>query len=132
MKKISKYFRKAFFMLPQRLKELRKETGLTQKEIANQIHVGQNSYSNWENGNRKPTAEITSKLAEFFNVSIDYLLGKTDIKERNENNSIESTANVLFRTTVKDLNLTPEQEEQLKKDLNEFIKKRRKAFEDDL
>lgn len=71
-------------MLPQRLKELRKETGLTQKEIANQIHVGQNSYSNWENGNRKPTAEITSKLAEFFNVSIDYLLGKTDIKNNSD------------------------------------------------
>ncbi|CBZ49414.1 DNA-binding transcriptional regulator, XRE-family HTH domain [Streptococcus henryi] len=119
-------------MFPERLKKLRKEAGLTQQQVAKKLRVGQNSYSNWEKGIRTPIFPTIEKLAELFNVSTDYLTGKTDIKEKNENNSIETTANVLFRTTVKDLNLTPEQEEQLKKDLNEFIKKRRKAFEDDL
>lgn len=119
-------------MFPERLKDLRKEAGLTQKEVAKRLQMSQPQYARTENGGRKPNGETLEKFADFFNVSTDYLLGKTDIKERNENNSIESTANVLFRTTVKDLNLTPEQEEQLKKDLNEFIKKRRKAFEDDL
>ena len=71
-------------MLPKRLKELRKQMGLTQKEVAEKIQVGQNSYSNWENGNRKPTAETTSKLADFFNVSPNYLLGNTEIKNPNE------------------------------------------------
>ncbi|HHT7814565.1 TPA: helix-turn-helix domain-containing protein [Streptococcus suis] len=77
-------------MLPQRLKELRTEAGLTQKEIAEKIHVGQNSYSNWENGNRKPTAEITSKLADFFKVPIDYLLGNSEIRNPYEKSEFES------------------------------------------
>ncbi|BAK27040.1 helix-turn-helix domain-containing protein [Streptococcus gallolyticus] len=120
-------------MFPERLKALRKEAGYpNQTSIAKELHISQQTYSQWESGKRNPSKSTLETLADFFNVSTDYLLGKTDIKERNENNSIESTANVLFRTTVKDLNLTPEQEEQLKKDLNEFIKKRRKAFEDDL
>lgn len=119
-------------MLPERLKQLRTEANLTQRQLAKKTNTSQQSIASWESGERKPKLNAINKIAEYFNVSTDYLLGKTDIKERNENNSIESTANVLFRTTVKDLNLTPEQEEQLKKDLNEFIKKRRKAFEDDL
>lgn len=82
-------------MLPQRLKELRTEAGLTQKEIAEKIHVGQNSYSNWENGNRKPTAEITSKLADFFKVPIDYLLGKSDIRNPYEKSELEILINQL-------------------------------------
>ncbi|MFS1663443.1 helix-turn-helix domain-containing protein [Streptococcus sp. zg-JUN1979] len=68
-------------MFAERLKELRLEARLTQKEIANQIKVGQNSYSNWENGKRIPIFPTVEKLASLFNVSPDYLLGKTDIKE---------------------------------------------------
>lgn len=113
-------------MLPQRLKALRKEAGLTQKEIAQQIQVGQNSYSNWENGNRKPTAEITSKLAHLFNVSTEYLLGKTD----NKNPEDElSDVEILYRRNSK--NMTPEQKEIFKKELLEFMEIRRKAFEEE-
>ena len=119
-------------MFPERLKKLRKEAGLTQKQVAEKLKVGQNSYSNWEKGIRTPIFPTIEKLAELFNVSTDYLTGETNLKEKNENSSVETTANILFRTTVKDLNLTPEQEEQLKKDLNNFIEQRRKAFEDDL
>lgn len=119
-------------MFPERLKKLRKEAGLTQQQVAKKLRVGQNSYSNWEKGIRTPIFPTIEKLAELFNVSTDYLTGKTDIKETNENESIETAANILFRTATKDLKLTSEQEEQLKNDINEFIKQRRKAFEDDL
>ncbi|MEY8463734.1 helix-turn-helix domain-containing protein [Streptococcus merionis] len=111
-------------MLPQRLKELRNEAGLTQKEIAEKIHVGQNSYSNWENGNRKPTAEITSKLAEFFNVSADYLLGKTDIKKSDEIDL--SDFELLYRKTSN--NLSNEDKVQLEADLKDFLLERERLF----
>ena len=66
-------------MFSERLKELRKNTGYTQKEIAEHIGTSQPSYQNWEKGSRKPSRETIQKLADFFNVSTDYLLGQTDI-----------------------------------------------------
>lgn len=111
-------------MLPQRLKELRTEAGLTQKEIAEQIDVGQNSYSNWENGNRKPTAEITSKLANFFNVSADYLLGKTDLKKSDEIDL--SDFELLYRKTS--TSLSDEEKVQLESDLKDFLLERERLF----
>ncbi|WP_270623418.1 helix-turn-helix domain-containing protein [Streptococcus sanguinis] len=65
-------------MFPERLKQLRKEAGLTQKQIAEKMQVGQNSYSNWEKGIRTPIKPTIEKLAEIFEVSPDYLLGTTD------------------------------------------------------
>jgi len=58
--------------------QLRKEAGLTQKQIAEKMQVGQNSYSNWEKGIRTPIKPTIEKLAEVFEVSPDYLLGTTD------------------------------------------------------
>lgn len=65
-------------MLTERLKALRKEAGLTQTQVATQIKVAQNSYSNWEKGIRQPLMPTIEKLAELFNVSTDYLLGYSD------------------------------------------------------
>ena len=69
-------------MLPERLKSLRKKAGLTQKQIAEKLQVGQNSYSNWEKGKRTPIQPTIEKLAEILNTSTNYLLGKTDIPDR--------------------------------------------------
>lgn len=71
-------FLERFFMIPDRLKKLRKQAGLTQKQIAEKIHVGQNSYSNWEKGNRTPIQPTIDKLAEILNTSSEYLTGITD------------------------------------------------------
>lgn len=59
-----------------RLKELRLQHGLTQKELAEQIGIKQNSYSDWENGECKPNYEKLEKLADFFDVSLDWLFGR--------------------------------------------------------
>lgn len=56
------------------LKVLRKKKGLTQKEIADLVHVNRVRYTNWERGNREPDFENLSMLACIFDVSIDYLL----------------------------------------------------------
>lgn len=67
-------------MFPERLKNLRKEMKLTQKQIAEHFNTSQQSYGQWEKGTRKPNQESIEKLALFFNVSTDYLLGNTEIK----------------------------------------------------
>lgn len=61
-----------------RLKELRKKHGLTQKQLANALHVAQNTVCNWENGVRQIDTEYIKQLAEYFHVSTDYLLGRED------------------------------------------------------
>lgn len=67
-------------MFSERLKLLRKNAGLTQKDMAQHFQTSQPSYQAWESGKRNPNKESIEKLATFFNVSVDYLLGKTDIK----------------------------------------------------
>ena len=58
-----------------RLKEIRKAAGFTQKQIAEKIGIGQNTYSYWENGKTKIDNVSVAKLASIFNVSIDQILG---------------------------------------------------------
>ena len=60
-----------------RLKELHKEHNLTQEDIGNLCDVAKNTVSNWENNVNQPSFEITKKLAEYFGVTIDYLLNFT-------------------------------------------------------
>lgn len=64
-----------------RLKKLRKEKNLFQSEVAEEIGIASSSYSNYEQGTRSPDNETLIKLAKFFEVSIDYLLGETDEKQ---------------------------------------------------
>lgn len=64
-----------------RLKELRDEAGLSQGDIAEKFSVAQNTVSSWENGKRDPDTDTVKKIAAFFDVSIDYLLGVSDIKK---------------------------------------------------
>ncbi|MDT2884902.1 helix-turn-helix transcriptional regulator [Lactococcus lactis] len=59
----------------ERLKELRKEKDLTQNEFAERLGIKQNSYSDWENGKSEPNIKMLEKIAVFFDVSIDYLVG---------------------------------------------------------
>lgn len=58
-----------------RLRELRKERGLLQQEIANYLEISRATYSFWETGRYEIDFENLKKLAEFYNVSIDYILG---------------------------------------------------------
>lgn len=61
-----------------RLRELRKNRGLRQKDIAETIGVSPQSYGYYENGVNKPDPEMLIKLADFFQCSTDYLLGRED------------------------------------------------------
>lgn len=115
-------------MFPERLKELRIERNLTQKELATLLDTSQQIIGFYEQGKRNPKQDILEKLSNFFKVSTNYLLGKTDIKTPEQ--SELDQAEFLFRTTVSELKLTEEQQEQFKKDIETFIEQRRKAFEE--
>ncbi len=64
-------------MIPfkEKLKELRYEKNLSQQQVAQALNVSQRSVSSWETGFRRPDYETLVKIATYFNVSVDYLLG---------------------------------------------------------
>ncbi|TCL61933.1 DNA-binding XRE family transcriptional regulator [Hydrogenispora ethanolica] len=64
----------------QRLKELREENQLTQEQLADQISTSKQVISRYEKNQREPGINIVAKIADFFQVSIDYLAGKINHK----------------------------------------------------
>jgi len=66
--------------LGKRIKQLREEKGLSQIELAKLLNISNTTLSQYETNQRVPSDEIKIKLAEFFNCSVDYLLGRTDIR----------------------------------------------------
>lgn len=71
-------------MIGVRLKLLREELGLRQDELAQKLSVSPSSIGMYETDRREPNSELLTKLANFFNVSIDYLLGNSDIRNLDE------------------------------------------------
>lgn len=62
------------------LKKIRQNSDLTQEELAKRINTSRSNIANYENDKNMPSIDILEKLSEIFNCSIDYLLGKSDIK----------------------------------------------------
>lgn len=71
-------------MIGERLKKLRNERNLTQEEAAKRLGIVRSTYSNYESGKREPDFDTTKLLANFFEVSVDYLLGKTESRFTND------------------------------------------------
>ena len=65
---------------PKRLKALRKEKKITQVKLAHELHYGYTAIANYESGRNQPNIRDLTKLANTLNVSIDYLVGNSDIK----------------------------------------------------
>ncbi len=63
-----------------RLKELRKERKISQLKLALDLNMNQNTISRYENMEREADYETLVKFADYFNISLDYLLGRTDKK----------------------------------------------------
>ena len=63
-----------------RLRDLREDNDLTQKQIADLLCIRQNTYSQYETGHRQVPIEVLVALASFYKTSTDYLLGLTDTK----------------------------------------------------
>lgn len=65
-------------LLGKRLKELREERGLTQKQLATLLHLNSVTYLHYEKSQREPPLAVLADMAKFFDVSTDYLLGLTN------------------------------------------------------
>lgn len=63
-----------------RIRDLREDRNLTQADIAKHLHIKQNTYCQYENGQRQLPLSCLIELAKFYNTSTDYILGLTDKK----------------------------------------------------
>lgn len=66
------------FKFGEHLRKVRKDKGCTQKQVALAVSASERNYQDWEYGNKKPAFDKLVALADFFNVSTDYLLGRTN------------------------------------------------------
>lgn len=64
--------------LPERLLGLRKEAGLTQKELAEKLKMNSVTYLHYEKGQREPPIDTLIQFADFYSVTVDFLLGRTE------------------------------------------------------
>lgn len=96
-----------------RFRELRLKNNLTQEEIGKKFNVIKQTISSWEKGNSRPDIDTAIKLADFFVVTVDYLLGRTD----NPNNPTSIHTIAAHRTDNNMDDLPPEALERV----NEFI-----------
>ena len=67
-------------MIFERIRNIREDRDITQKKVAEYLNVSQNTYSQYETGKIALSAETAVKLARFYGVSTDYLLGVSDVK----------------------------------------------------
>ncbi|AKL94981.1 putative phage repressor [Clostridium aceticum] len=91
------------------LKKLRQEKDLTQRELAKLLSLSPSTVAMYETGQRKPDSDTLKVLADFFNVTIDYLLGRSDIKNPKIDNKINS-------------DLTEKDEKDIAKELEKMMK----------
>lgn len=64
-----------------RLRDLREDHDLTQQAVATYLHIRQNTYSQYENGQRQVPVEVLIQLSFYYHTSVDYLLGLTDVSQ---------------------------------------------------
>ena len=79
----------------ERLRELRRENHMTGDELGKKFNVTKTAISYWENGKSFPDEETIKKFADFFQVSTDYILGNSDIRNPYENHQRISESNKL-------------------------------------
>lgn len=104
-------------LIKERLKKLREEKGIFQKDLAEQLHITRATIATYETGKSLPSLDVVIKYANFFDCSTDYILGRTD--ERNlkltKGDEIEIVHN-------KDMIVQEAAVELLKKTLDKMLK----------
>lgn len=113
-----------YIILGQRLRELREEKGIPQLKVARDLSFPKSSYQGYESASARLSLEALDKLAFYFNVSIDYLLGKTDIRTPYPHSDeafyilygkVPKRAPIDWKNIDKNINL-----EKIKKEYNNF------------
>jgi len=110
--------------ISKKLKELREEKGYLQKFVANKIGVRSNTLSGYENGTRSPDPEMILKLADLYDVSTDYLLGRTS------NNKTEDEIDEELKEILSEMNVWYKNEPEDKELKLRMLRKMIQSFEE--
>ncbi|HCQ5581869.1 MULTISPECIES: helix-turn-helix domain-containing protein [unclassified Clostridioides] len=113
-------------MFGKRLKLLRKELNFTQKELGEKLNISGRIIGYYESEERFPDKEILSKLADVFNVSVDYLLGRTNIRNTEHSVELELIEKLNFSDDIKEAlrmlsELSPANQEKMMKIAKVFL-----------
>lgn len=113
-------------MSQNRLQKLREKAGLTQGEVAKRIGVARPTYANYESGKREPDFDNIKKLADLFDVTVDFLVGQTDDPHHSNGRSDEEIVNsigslTVVRTPDWSPALTAKEEGDIAKDLERML-----------
>lgn len=106
---------------PKRLRYLRERKGLAQKYVAEKIGVKNNTLSGYESGRREPDSDTLSRLADFYEVTTDFLLGRSDEPSLTEKEYYEALAE--YRELIEILEHMPEEKrERNLQRIRDFVK----------
>ncbi|OAB46573.1 helix-turn-helix domain-containing protein [Paenibacillus antarcticus] len=109
--------------LGKKIAELRKKRNLKQSELAEEIGKSTSLVAMWETGNRDPDSKMVATLANFFNVTSDYLLGLNDDHNEDIEKETPSSIRAWLRSNSNDL--TQNEKEALAEDMEEYFKFRK-------
>ncbi|EKB8104465.1 helix-turn-helix transcriptional regulator, partial [Enterococcus faecalis] len=104
----------------EKIKQLRENREITQKEISNALDINVSVYNKIELGIRPLREEELTAIADFFNVSIDYLTGRTDNPTTPSNNQKEAGQNIISHFRLNTNDLSSDDIEELEKELIDF------------
>lgn len=108
-------------MLPN-LKLLRKEYGISQQRLADEIGVSQPSINKYENHNIEPEIELLKRMADYFETSIDYIVGYTDIRRKIEHTQVCNLNEYEIEVLTKFRLLTEDEKRCLDLTMQAFLK----------
>ena len=109
-------------MLPN-LKLLRKEYGISQQRLADAIGLSQPSPHNSENHNIEPEIEVLIRIADFFNTSVDYLIGHTEVRRKIEHVEEYSLNKPEIEMITRYRSLTEDEKQCIDLTVRTFLKK---------
>lgn len=97
-------------MLGLRLKELRTNRKLRQEDVANKMEIARTTYAMYEQNKREPDNDTLQRLADFFEVSVDYLLGRSDYPRKpNENIRNSNTSSHVIQVAGQEIEISSEE-----------------------
>ena len=109
-------------MLPN-LKLLRQEYGISQQRLAEAIGVSQPSINKYENHNIEPEIEVLKRMADYFNTSIDFIVGHTDIRRKIEHTDVFHLNQFETEVITRFRSLDEEEKRCIDLTINTFLRK---------
>lgn len=113
----------------ERLKKLRNEKGISQQEFADRLKINRSTYARYELGKTQPDFETLQKIADYYSVTIDFILGRSDntnTQTNDEKEMKEFFSNPELNLFFKEMKESPEEQLEELREIWEVIKKRNK------